>query len=118
MIDVNALAEDEFDKLVDKSLEIYSSLISDVLPFSSEDAYQKVMKLNDNDDVSIVISLRNVTDEDEISDDLATVEDLVCAEISYSEDIKDQTEGIHVVNIIFSPSDDGNDNISASWFIE
>jgi hypothetical protein len=119
MFDIDELSEEEFDSLTNKALDIYTFLVSEALPFSSKKAYEKLLSISKQDDFTIEISFRNIIDDDDMTEDMIDIEDLICAEVYYKiskeENIFDR---IHIVNIIFEPNGNNQNNISATWFIE
>ena len=119
MFDIDELSEEEFDSLTNKALDIYTFLVSEALPFSSEKAYEKLLSISKQDDFTIEFSFRHVNDNDDTDEDMIDIEDLICTEIYYKIS-KDQKsfDRIHIVNIIFDPNGNNQNNISATWFIE
>ncbi len=116
MISVEALSEEEFNEYVDYALDLFHILASDALPLNDEDAYDRLYKLDNDDDYEMQISLRNADTEDEFDRNIGAEDEVLCATVEFKAADGSLKNDIRAVEIFFNEHRDDEASLSANWF--
>ena len=118
MIDINALSEDEFSDYVDYALDLFHILASDALPINDEEAYDRLYRLDNDEDYSMEITLRNAVEGDEFDPDIGEPDTVLCATVKFIAADGSLKNDVKAVEIFFNEHRDDDAHLSANWFPE
>ena len=116
MINIEALSEDEFNDYVDYALDLFHILASDALPLNDEYAYDRLYRLDNDEDYSMEISLRNAVESDEFDPEIGELDKVLCATVQFVAADGSLKNDVKAVEIFFNEHRDDDANLSANWF--
>ncbi len=125
-LDVNKLSQKKLNELYDRGEEIYQATVSEALPVSSQETYERILNLHENEDYSLCFEICDLEEfeedwEEELSnfyeEDYAT---LFLLRVSYTQDDEDEEclEEIAVVADILISENTELNNFFVHWFPE
>ncbi len=118
MINVDALTEEEFNEYVDYALDLFHILASDALPLNDEAAYDRLYRLDHDDDYELEISLRNADADDEYNSEIGDTDKVLCATVQFAAKDGSLKNDVIAVEIFFNENRDDDAALSANWFPE
>ncbi len=123
-LDVNRLSYKKIDELCSRGDEIYQATVSEALPVSSQETYERILKIHEKEDYSLCFEVCDLEEyeqewEEELTnfyeEDYATLFLFKVSYIIEDEDKGEITDEIPVADMLISENTELN-NFFVHWF--